>query len=96
MERQFTKSDGVVERNVRDNLILVPLKTGTSRLDALYTLNETSGFIWHQITPGITEDALVVKLEEAYNVDESTARQDVRRILGELAAIGAIIENGKS
>jgi len=57
MKRTITKTDHVVERKVRDNLILVPMNTGPARLDALYTLNETAGFIWNHITPrlGSTE-----------------------------------------
>lgn len=96
MAQQFTKTAGVVEREVRNNLILVPMKTGPARLDALYTLNETSGFIWHQITPGITEDELVTRLVAEYEVAPDTARNDIRRILAELAAIGAITESGKT
>lgn len=90
MQATITKTDHVVERKVRDNLILVPMKTGPARLDALYTLNETAGFIWNAITPGITEDELVARLVEAYEVDEPSARQDVRRVLQKLTSIGAI------
>ncbi len=92
MARQFIKSKDVVERTVRDNLILVPMKTGPARLDALYTLNETSGFIWRQISPGITEDELVARLVAQYDVSEATARGDVQRVLERLTAIGAIQE----
>ncbi len=95
MARQFTKSNNVVERTVRDNLILVPMKTGPARLDALYTLNTTSGFIWRQISSGTTEDELVAKLVAEYEVTEECARQDIGRILSELLVIGAITETGK-
>ena len=90
MRRTITKTDHVVERKVRDNLILVPMKTGPARLDALYTLNETAGFIWENITPGIIEDELVTRLVEKYEVSKESAQQDVRRVLERLKAIGAI------
>lgn len=92
MQATFTKTDNVVERKVRDNLILVPMKTGPARLDALYTLNETAAFIWDSITPGITEEELVTRLVEKYEVSEESAQQDVRRVLERLKAIGAIQE----
>jgi len=92
MKSTITKTDQVVERKVRDNLILVPMKTGPARLDALYTLNETAGFIWDSITPGITRDELVARLVAKYDVSEATARQDVQRVLERLTAIGAIQE----
>ena len=90
MARRFTRSDGVVERKVRDSLILVPLKTGSARLDALYTLNETAGFIWSQLGANVSEDELAARLMAAYAVDETTARSDVHRVLDRLAAIGAL------
>lgn len=88
----LSKTNQVVERRVRDSLILVPMKTGPARLDALYTLNETAGFIWDNITPGVTREALVARLVAQYDVAEDAARQDVQRVLERLASIGAIQE----
>lgn len=90
MSACYRKSDTVVERTIRGCLILVPMKTGPSRLDALYTLNETSGFIWNAIAPGMSDDDIAARLVKEYDVSEETARADVKRVLGELAAIGAI------
>ena len=90
MARRFTKRDGVVERKVRENLILVPLKTGPARLDALYTLNESAGFIWSHVGPNVSEDDLAARLMAEYDVDGATARSDVRNVLTGLAAIGAL------
>jgi hypothetical protein len=90
MRRTITKTDHVVERKVRDNLILVPMKTGPARLDALYTLNEAASMLWQEINGETTEAKLVSRLLAEYEVDEATARQDVDRILNELAAIGAV------
>jgi hypothetical protein len=90
MRRTITKTDHVVERKVRDNLILVPMKTGPARLDALYTLNEAASLLWKDIKGETSEDELVTRLLAEYEVNEATARQDVDRILTELAAIGAI------
>ena len=91
MTRRFTKSNEVVERKVRDNLILVPLKTGSARLDALYTLNDTAGFIWHQIDRDMMEDELVARVMAEYEVDEARAQDDVRRVLDSLTAVGALV-----
>jgi len=49
MASWFTKSDGLVERQAREKLILVPLKTAPTRFDALYKLNETAGFVWREV-----------------------------------------------
>jgi len=91
MTRRFTKSSDVVERKVRDNLILVPLKTGSARLDALYTLNDTAGFIWHHIDRDIEEGELGARMAAEYQVDLATAQDDVRRIMDGLVAVGAVV-----
>ena len=90
MRRTITKTDHVVERKVRDNLILVPMKTGPARLDALYTLNEAASLLWQELDGETTEAKLVSRLLAEYEVGEATARQDIDRILNELAAIGAV------
>jgi hypothetical protein len=66
------------------------MKTGPARLDALYTLNEAASMLWQEINGETTEAKLVSRLLAEYEVDEATARQDVDRILNELAAIGAV------
>ena len=90
MAKLYIRSDDVVERKVRESRILVPIKTGPARLDALYTLNTTAGFIWDQLSSGVSEDELVSRLLAEYEVNEQTTRNDVRRILDGLAGIGAL------
>ncbi len=90
MNRTIAKSKSLVERTIRDQLVLVPLKTGPARLDALYTLNEVAGFLWKAIDDASTEEELIASLVKVYEVDESIAQADVERILNELASIGAI------
>ncbi len=90
MNRNIIKNKELVERTIRDQLILVPLKTAPARLDALYTLNEAASLLWKEIDGETTEAQLVTRLLAEYEVDEPTARQDVDRILNELATIGAV------
>lgn len=90
MTRRITRSGNVVERTVRENLILVPLRTGPARLDALYTLNGTAGFIWRQIERDMTEDDLVSRVVAEYDVDTIEAARDVHKVVDGLAAIGAL------
>jgi hypothetical protein len=90
LNRTITKSKTLVERTIRDQLVLVPLKTGPARLDALYTLNEVAGFLWKAIDIASSEEDLIASLVSVYEIDDSLARADVKRILAELASIGAI------
>ena len=90
MITRYRKANHVVERQVRDKLILVPMRTGPARLDALYTLNETAAFLWQQLGTLQTEDALVAGLMMNYSLAETTAKPDVRHFLDALLAIGAV------
>jgi hypothetical protein len=66
------------------------MKTGPARLDALYTLNETSAFIWQELrTPASAED-LATRLAATYQVDSATVHADVQGVLARLMEIGAI------
>jgi len=90
VKKNIIKNKNLIERHVRDQWILVPLKTAPARLDALYTLNSTAGFIWKAIDDYPSENALIDRLVATYEVDEPKARKDVERILMELASIDAI------
>lgn len=88
--RKITKSKNLVERNIRGQRILVPLKTGPARLDALYTLNETASLIWDAIQTETPEASLVALMLETYAVAEEIAKRDVESIVNELNSIGAV------
>ena len=90
MPRRFIKNDGVVEREVRGSLILVPLGGDAPRIDCLYTLNTVARCIWRQAVEGTTEDSIVASVVREYDVDENTARRDCSRVLDELAGVGAL------
>ena len=90
MPKQFKKNDGVVEREIRGSLILVPLGGDTPRIDCLYTLNNTARCVWRQAVEGTTEDTIVASIVREYDVDENTARRDCTKVLDELTAVGAL------
>ena len=91
MSRRFRRSDDVVERKVRDSLILVPLGTEAARIDSLYTLNEMGGLIWSEAAKGAAEDEIVVAIAGEYEADAETIRRDCRRLLDELVGVGALL-----
>ena len=94
--RRFFKTDHVVEMNVRDEHILVPLSSGPARVDCLYTLNETAAFIWCQASEGQPEDRIAERMAATFDVDTEKAMQDISCILDELVAIGALRLNRDS
>lgn len=81
---------------IRDGLLLckvgdssVVMATGSSmHLQGLTTLNETGEFIWSQLESDTDEDTVVRKMCDAFDVDEQTAREDVRTFLQMLQNAG--------
>ena len=90
MDRRFARKDGVVERKVRDSLILVPVGGDTPRIDSLYTLNEMASRVWRHAIQGVTEDQIVAAIASDHDAEEDVVRRDCRRLLDELVAIGAL------
>jgi hypothetical protein len=91
MARHFSKSDGIVERRIHDEHILVPIRKDVADLNSLYTLNEVASFIWQRAIEGLEEPDIVARLRDAFDVDPAKAASDTTRILDELVALGALI-----
>lgn len=73
-------------RKVADTYVVVP--TGNAALDfsGIITLNETGAFLWKQLATDQTEQDLLRKLLEEYNIDEVTASQDLKEYIARLKA----------
>jgi hypothetical protein len=90
MARRFHKNRQIVDRQVRDEQILVPLQGDRARLDCLYTLNETAAFIWRRAGAGLTEEEIAAELAAEYEVSLAAAGADTRRVLDELTGLDLI------
>lgn len=77
-------------RTVADSLVLVPVGEATTRFPGMLRMNESSAFLWEQLVQEQTEETLTQALLEKYEVDTETAREDVRRLLKTLTAVGAV------
>lgn len=77
-------------RTVADSLVLVPVGEATERFPGMARMNESSAFLWEQLTQEQTAESLTRALLEKYQVTEETAREDVNRFLKTLTAIGAV------
>ena len=84
---------------IRDGLLLckvgdssVVMATGsTMHLQGLTTVNETGEFIWSQLQNDTDEDAIVKAMCDSFEVDEQTARDDVRAFLHVLQKAGFLV-----
>lgn len=87
MTRQYAKNGDVVERAVREEQLLIPLRSEAARLDHLFALNETAGFIWRALSEGLSETETAARLTRTYDLAPDTAVADVRRLADELVRL---------
>lgn len=70
---------------------VVPMGENNIDFSKLISLNESSLLLWKRMEQGeFTEDDLVAVLLEEYDVDEATARKDVKDVLEQFAKEGVI------
>lgn len=77
-------------RTVAGTQVLVPVGDATNRFIGMVTVNTTSAYLWEQLATEQTEETLVQALLSKYQVEEALAREDVKKFLATLTAIGAL------
>ena len=66
------------------------VSTGNTDFNGVARGNESAGFIIDCLRSDTTEDEIVAKMRENWDVSDELARSDVRKIVGQLRDIGAI------
>lgn len=72
---------GYLIRDIAGAHVVVPAGEQVSEFNGLMTLNETAAFIWNVLTVGANEDEVVNALLGEYDIDEVTARNDVKKVI---------------
>jgi hypothetical protein len=88
-ERVFVKDKAAVTRQVHDETIVVPVRTGAADLEAIYVLNETGSWIWQHLD-GRANSALVAGLVAAFDISEAQAEKDLETFLTSLEGEGLV------
>ncbi len=83
-------NNGFIAHNDGEETLLV--STGTARFSGLVRSNPTAGFIIKCLEQETTEDEIVAKIQQNWEVSNEVARRDVRKIIEQLKTIGAIDE----
>lgn len=79
-------------RRVSNAYILVPLKKRIVDLNSIFALNETGAFVWELLEEGLSEDEIVERIVNEFDVDITQAKNDIRYFLQELMKHGLIKE----
>ncbi len=71
-------------REIAGDYVIVPTGKTALEFNGLITVNELGAFIWKKMQQDISEDNLVSAILDEYEVQEETARNDVKEFLGKL------------
>lgn len=71
-------------RTIVDEAILIPTGAASNAFNGMINLSEVAAFVWQNMDSCADMDALVAKVVAAYEVDEATARTDVKRFVDSL------------
>lgn len=89
-ERLPRRAANLATRTVAGETIAVPIRASAADLESIYVFNEVGARIWSLLDACENEDAVARELARDFEVDESAAREDVRRFLSELADLGLV------
>ena len=78
-------------RNIAGESILAATGSATQDFNGMITLNEVATFILENIDECEREEVLVGKVLEEFEVDEETARSDVREFLNQAIKFGIVV-----
>lgn len=84
--------EGFVVRRVMGQAMAIALGEASRTFNGMVKLNDTAADLWTWLSEDTTEDALVARLQEAYEVDEATAKESVHEFVENLRKEGLLIE----
>ena len=87
----YVSKDFIV-REIAGDYIVVPTGEEALKFNGLITLNEVGAFLWKRLEEDIELEALVEAVCEEYEVDRSTAENDIRELCNEWLRKGLATE----
>mgnify|MGYP002517972977 FL=1 len=80
----------LIKRDIAGEVFRVPVGKSTYDSNGLFILTELGAFIWDLLPNAESEDAIVNAVLAEYEVDEATARTDIREFLKKLEDLGIL------
>lgn len=79
-------------REIAGEIVAIPMGSSAGDFSGILGLNEVGQFLIERLAKEQTEDSLVAAVLAEYEVDEDTARVDVREVLENLRKAGLLTE----
>lgn len=80
----------LMKRQIAGETFLVPLGKTVYQNNGLFFLTDVGAFLWDRLAQAQSEEGLVTAVLEEYDIDEATARADIREFLEKLKAMDII------
>lgn len=84
-------ADGFTLKTIADTHVLVPLGSNVVSFRSIMSLSESGAFLWKQLETEKDEDQLVAALTAEYDIDEQTARADIREFIENMKKANLIV-----
>lgn len=79
-------------REIAGEAVLIPTGSASQNLNGMIRLTETGAFIWKQVDTAADLKEIIARIISEFEVDEKTARRDVRGFLYELYIRGLVTD----
>ncbi|MBO4594325.1 MAG: PqqD family protein [Clostridia bacterium] len=76
---------GYLIREVAGTYLVVAVGKRAKEFGGMINLNETAATLWKELEKGATEEELTARLLEEYEVDEKTAKDNVKDFIKKLS-----------
>ncbi|MGM9535423.1 MAG: PqqD family protein [Intestinibacter sp.] len=73
--------EGFVFRKIAGDNVIVPIGEQIQRFNGLIKVNDSAAFLWNLLKEEITQEKLIDKLIEEYQIDSSLATSDVENFI---------------
>lgn len=84
------RKNGYLLRELGNSYVIVPIAGKQLKFQDMLSLNETGAFLWEQLREEKTEEELLEAVLLDYQVDEKTARRDIREFIDQAGKAGIL------
>ncbi len=86
----YRKTDSVVDREIAEETILVPIHGNLADMQRLFSVNPTGRFIWNRIDGEHSISEIAAMVPEVFDVTAAQAQSDALEFVAALSAAGLI------